>query len=238
MMNVKRTRAGAGAVMAVLVGVGAGLLAAAPAGAAELADRPSPSAPSPAQPLPDRASAGLRQLSAVTHHSPQCDVAMRTVAKKDPRHRPAELCTTTSVLSASTPSEVTVAEVLAQKSEFSSADYASLVTAAKAGAVKSRSYSQTFNNLTDQETQYGKFYYDGSRAWVGSTYRGLKGTHICKVDWAVGYAVSLRSCSESGSTSQRNLVAHWNVAIGIKGSPVSWDEVYTMHVNAAGSIWQ
>ncbi|MBN9154876.1 MAG: hypothetical protein J0J05_12915 [Microbacterium sp.] len=220
-MNAMPTRA-AGIAAGVFLSVCAGLLAA-PAGAAE---------------VPELSPAGQQPISSVTHHNQQCERALKGLGREESGRHSAARCTTTVVLSASRPTKVTVEQIQARKSDFASADYASIVVAAAAGAVKSKNYSQTFNNLTDQETQYGKFYYDGSRAWVTSTYRGLKGTHICKVDWAVGYAVSLRSCSESGSTSQRNLSAQWNVAVGIKGSPVSWDEVYTMHVNAAGSIWQ
>lgn len=149
-----------------------------------------------------------------------------------------DACTTTSTLRASGEEPVTPADILAARADLSSTEYNTLMEAAVAGTVKSKSYSQTMNNVTNEETQSGKFFYDGSHAWVRTAYRGHQGTHFCTVNWAVGYAVTNKACSESGSTSQRDLHAQWNVALGVKGSPVSWDEKYTLHVNKSGSIWQ
>jgi hypothetical protein len=30
----------------------------------------------------------------------------------------------------------------------------------------------------------------------------------------------------------------WSFGIGVKGSPVGWDETYPIHVNASGTFWQ
>lgn len=150
----------------------------------------------------------------------------------------ADTCTTTVTLQATASVPVSMSDLAPAKSSLGGDEYTSLITSAAAGTLKRKTYSQQMNNITDSETQYGTFYYDGSHAWVTSTYRGYKGSHFCKVDWAGAYAVTSRGCSESGSTSQRNLTAHWNFALGVAGSPVSWDELYTLHVNSAGRIWQ
>jgi hypothetical protein len=44
--------------------------------------------------------------------------------------------------------------------------------------------------ITDQEENYGIFYYNGSRAWVTVSYAPYKGTHYCVVNYAVGYTIA------------------------------------------------
>ncbi|WP_141692785.1 hypothetical protein [Leifsonia xyli] len=142
------------------------------------------------------------------------------------------------ILTSSAATIVTVSGLAAAKQYLSAPAYQSLAAATAAGTVKGRSYSQAFNNITDQETQSGYFYYDGSHAWVTQSYRGTQGNHQCNVSWAVGYYVTNTGCTDTGSTSQRNLTMSWLIQVGIKGSPISWGESHTMHVNSAGSIWQ
>lgn len=109
--------------------------------------------------------------------------------------------------------------------------------AAAAGSVRKAPFKQTYNNITDGEEQYGYVYYDGSHVWI-TTYRGYTGQHICKLDWGVAFDVSNTGCGDSGSPSLRSVYQKWKFAAGFKGSPVAWEEVYTVHATASGSISQ
>ncbi len=147
-----------------------------------------------------------------------------------------DVCTATVITTAGPATPATTFDVKAAQSSLSASDFKALVVAAAAGTVHSKPYSQTINQITDSETQSGTFYYDGARAWVTVTYRGYNGTHSCKVNYAVGYAITNTACSDSGSTTSRKLQMNWNVSIAVKGGPIAWAESYTMHVNSAGTI--
>ena len=88
------------------------------------------------------------------------------------------------------------------------------------------------------ESQFGRFYYDGARAWISATYRGVRGSHSCVNDYAVGLAVSLVECGDSGGTYDRRIYAKWRFSIVHKVVPISWVETYALNVSAQGSIWQ
>lgn len=176
-------------------------------------------------------------VTTVTSTNPACLTAIETARSDGSREVPLDVCTSTVRLTVSAPMRVSATDLESAETTMSSTDYTALVAASAAGTVKKKSYSQSINNITDGETQYGIFYYDGSRVWVTQTYRGAKGSHICKVDWAVGYVVDLKSCNEDGTTSQRNLRAKWHFSVIPAGGAVNWDEVYTTHVNAAGKAW-
>lgn len=178
------------------------------------------------------------QTQTQTHVSQDCIDAIQGAIADGEAGLSTDVCTTTTTLTVGPTETVTLATAQGLKSSMSASDYASLLAAVATTTVRSKPYSQTMNNVTDQERQYGTFYYNGSRAWVTVTYSGRTGTHFRKVDWAVGYAVSLVGCTESGTTSQRNLYAHWKFSLVANESPIAWDEIYTLHVNASGSIWQ
>jgi hypothetical protein len=147
-------------------------------------------------------------------------------------------CTSTVTLSESPEETVTAADLAQARQTLSSTKFAQLQTAAAAGTVKKKNYSQGFNNITDKQSQSGTFYYDGSRAWVTQTYRGHQGTHHCEVNWSVGYVVEEKACSESGTNAQRDLYVKWHFSAIPSGGLVNWDESHTMHVNKTGRIWQ
>lgn len=149
-----------------------------------------------------------------------------------------ELCTSIVVLEVSEATAVTSGDLADAKSTMSESEYASLVAAAATSAVYSKNYSQTISQITDQERQYGKFYYNGTRAWVTTSYAGYKGTHYCVVDYAVGYSITKNWCSDGGSLAQRTLQMSWHFSVFVNGGPISWSETYTMYVNRSGAIWQ
>jgi hypothetical protein len=183
-------------------------------------------------------STGYSVVSSVTNTNSACLTAVKKAITQGETSVSASVCTTTVTLSATAPQATTVAEIAPLKSSLSASEYQSLAVAAAAGAVQHKSYSQQENNTTDSETQYGTFYYDGSHAWVTVTYRGAQGSHLCRLDWSVGYVIELKGCTEDGTTGTRNLHAHWHFSAIPSGGIVNWDEIYTMHVNSAGTIWQ
>ncbi len=146
-------------------------------------------------------------------------------------------CTRDIVLEVGPVERLTAVDLVAARGSLTPANFATLAAAYATGPVYGKSYSKTWNNLSDAQTQRGKFYYDGSRAWVTYAYRGFDGTHHCEVNWAVAIAVDLVACGEGGSSVQRDLYAQWHYSAIFKGFPVSWDEVHELHVNSRGYIW-
>lgn len=185
--------------------------------------------------LPASAAVNDDTVESTTHTSQACVSLVTEAVKKGTTNLTLAVCTKTSTLTASAPRTVGVAEVQAVKASLNPEAYRTLLVAAVAGTVRSKAYSQSQNNITDQETQSGTFYYDGARVWVTTAYRGYTGTHRCVVNWAVGYGVSLEACNEGGTTTQRNLYQSWAFTPLNVGT---WTETYTMHVNSSGSIWQ
>ena len=115
----------------------------------------------------------------------------------------------------------------------------SLVSAAAAGIVYGRPFSQTIAQITDQETQNGYLYYDGSYSWVKSYYRGYRGSHSCWVNYAVGYSIEMTQCDDWGVRSSTN-AAHMGMTVHLLGTafPVSWHEDYYVYISRTGSYWQ
>lgn len=177
-------------------------------------------------------------VSSKTTTNSECVSAVTAAQRKGDTTVSLASCTSTVTLSESPEESVTAADLAEAEQSLSATQFTQLKAAAAAGSVKKKNYSQGFNNITDKQSQSGTFYYDGSRAWVTSKYRGYQGTHNCVVNWAVGYVVEEKACSESGSNSQRDLYVRWHISAIPSGGFVNWDESHTMHVNATGRIWQ
>lgn len=165
-----------------------------------------------------------------------CLAAVALAQKQGQKGTSIAMCASTIKIVAGVATQATTASIQAAQTSLNASDYRSLVAAVSLGAVKQKAYSQTISQITDQETQRGTFFYDGSTAWVTQSYRGHSGTHSCNADYAIGYSVSSTACSDSGSTSSRKLQMNWNISLGLKGGPIAWSESYTMHVNSAGTI--
>ena len=184
-----------------------------------------------ASPSSDNAStSSIRRVSA------SCEAAIANVINESHRKISSEVCLETVVTSIGAAKVMQVSDLPLVRAKLSNVDYASLSTAVVAGAVKSRPYSQQVNNITDSETQSGVFYYDGVRAWVTTTYRGTTGSHLCFLDWAVGYSAALQGCYETGSSSERTLSQRWLFTPFVNGFPLSWSETYSIRVNAKGGV--
>jgi hypothetical protein len=166
-----------------------------------------------------------------------CELAVKQASAKYKTALPSDLCKRTITTNLGATHVLLTSELQSVSSSLSGSDYLALKASVAAGTVKSRDYSQAINNGTDSETQNGTFYYDGVRAWVTSSYRGVVGSHRCAVNWTVGYSVALQGCFESGSTSDRVLSQQWLFTPFFNGFPLSWSETYSMHVNATGQTW-
>jgi hypothetical protein len=177
------------------------------------------------------------QQTSVLSTNSACVTQLKSASARGAGSHPIDDCSSRVVVETSAGTRLSLADLNAAKSTMPANEYASLTSAVNASAVYSKSYSQTIYAISDQMKQYGTFYYNGSTAWVTSTYSGFKGTHYCTVPYAVGYSISNNACSDSGSTSSRTLTMIWNVAVGlIPRGPISWSESYSMRVSSNGSI--
>lgn len=175
-------------------------------------------------------------VSTKTHISADCLAQIQALTTDSGMSVDQTICTTSSTLYVSDENTVTLAEVQGLSNSLSPQSFRSLMVAAVAGTVKSKTYLQSMNHGTDGETQTGKFYYDGARAWVSTTYRGYTGTHVCRVDWSIGFLIYQVGCSDSGSLSTRNLDAQWGFQP--LALPIYWEETYRINVDATGYIYQ
>jgi hypothetical protein len=189
-----------------------------------------------ASPSSSPLSAGAQTLRATVTNS-ACAVQVQLATARGTAGVSADACTATVVTKSSAASRVTAADLVQAKATLSASEYASLAAAVASATVYHKAYSQTISQITDQEEQYGTFYYNGSRAWVTVSYAGHKGSHYCVVNYAVGYTITKDYCTDGGSTSKRTLTMVWNVAVGlIANGPISWTETYKMYVSASGAI--
>lgn len=146
------------------------------------------------------------------------------------------LCMSTLTLVESAATSPTILEL--QSAGVVGQTASKLTLAVALTTILSKSYSQNVNSITDSVTQSGRFYYDGTRAWVGTTTSGYRGTHFCKLDWSVGYAISLVGCTETGGIAYRNLHMQWHYSAIASGLPVQWEEIHTVTVNKNGAVTQ
>lgn len=177
------------------------------------------------------------QLKVVSTHKVTSSECVAKVQARGGSGREVAACTSTVTLAVGAETHPSSKDVASARSALSPREFEALSAAAVAGTVRAAPFQQGKNNGTDQEEQYGRVYYDGSRVWI-ATYGGYTGSHICKVDWAVGYDVTNTGCGDYGSSSQRSIYQKWKFSLGVKGSPVSWEETSTIFVNASGRFWQ
>ena len=182
--------------------------------------------------LNDRAGSSSR-----TEINQECQAAISAASVRTHQKLPIESCNVVITTSFSGTKLATLAEVNGLKDVLATSDFNSLTKAVALGTVRSRTYLQQINNITDSETQTGTFYYDGVRAWVTQPYRGFVGTHRCQIDWAVGFSVSPQNCYESGSSSVRILSQQWLMTPFFAGVPVSWSQTYSLRVDSLGQVW-
>jgi hypothetical protein len=170
-------------------------------------------------------------VSIETAEDPDCLAAFER-SEANPR----DLCVSTTTLFESSPQTPTLREL--QTAGVVGLNASKVTLAVALATVLSKSYSQNVNSITDSVTQYGRFYYNGTRAWVGTSYSGYRGTHFCKLDWSVGYSIQIVGCTESGGTAYRNLHMQWHYSAFVSGFPVQWEEMHTVTVNKNGVISQ
>lgn len=149
-------------------------------------------------------------------------------------HLSTDICTVSNVVERSAALPLTGSGLAQAKSTMTASEYSSLVAAAAAGTIYYTQYSQTISQITDQERQYGTFYFNGSKAWVTVTYAGYTGDHRCTLDYAAGYGVSLTDCSDNAWGSGRSERMSW--IMSPLGLPISWTETYEARLAANGGI--
>lgn len=127
---------------------------------------------------------------------------------------------------------VTKSQILAD-STLSSAEKSSMLAASATSAITGKHWSQFTTGAAYTRTQNGTFYYNGSRVWVTVTYSGYTGSHSCFTNYSVGFNLTGGSCSESGSTTQRNLYSDWDV--NPNGTPIHYNVSMTANVFSNGT---
>jgi hypothetical protein len=177
-------------------------------------------------------------VSTKTVVNDQCVAAVSAAIADGATDLSVDVCTRTVALSVAPARRVTANELASARGSLSAAEYAELSAAVNAGTVRSKAYRQEQINGADKESQYGTFYYDGAKVWISASYRGVKGSHKCVSDYAVGLDVSLVECADSGGTYDRTIYAKWRFSIIHKVVPINWVETYSLNVSAQGSIWQ
>jgi hypothetical protein len=188
-------------------------------------------------PFPKAASLSTT-VSTKTVVNDECVAAVTAAIAAGDTDVSVDVCTRAVTLSASPARRVTATELASARDSLSAADYAELSAAVNAGDVRSKAYRQEQINGSDMEVQYGTFYYDGARAWISATYRGVRGSHSCVSNYAVGLAVEKVACSDNGGTYDRKIYATWRFSIISKFVPINWTETYSLNVSGQGSIWQ
>lgn len=173
-----------------------------------------------------------------TTTNPECVDAVSAAIAAGATDATLDVCTRTAKLTVSPGRRVTQTDLAAAKDSLTAGEYAEMSAAINAGTLYSKEFRQEQYNITDTEVQYGYFYYDGERAWIKATYRGVKGQHKCVVSYMVGIGVELSECSDSGSTYQRRIYAKWKFSAITNGFPVAWYETYALNATAQGSLWQ
>jgi hypothetical protein len=131
--------------------------------------------------------------------------------------------------------EIATAAIIKADPSLSANQKRELLATAAAGSVKTKTYSQFTTGGTYTVTQNGRFYYDGAKVWVGTTYRGVQGTHSCFVNYSVAVSLANDYCSESGTTTTRYMKYGWTVTLLVKGFPVAYGYSMTANLYSNGT---
>lgn len=118
---------------------------------------------------------------------------------------------------------LTVSELTVSKSEE---------IALPTGSVWSRLWSQSKSKGgVWKERHTGKFYYDGTRVWSTTSYRGFKGHHTCDQGYGYGVTIEVTKCAVYGgvNTERIQIWDYYKVYGLFKGFPIS--ETHNMHMN-------
>lgn len=100
------------------------------------------------------------------------------------------------------------------------------------GTVWYRLWSQYKSNPGWQEKHSGKFYYDGTRVWSTTEYRGLKGYHNCHQGYGYWITIEVTKCTvyNGASTYQIQMWDYYKAHAFFRGFPIS--NARDMHINA------
>lgn len=174
-----------------------------------------------------------RLTSSITNSS--CVSQIRAAQAHGTTDLSTDICTVSNVVERSAALPLTASGLAQAKSTMTASEYSSLVAAAAAGTIYYTQYSQTISQITDQERQYGTFYFNGSNSWVTITYAGYTGDHFCTLNYAVGYTVSLTNCSDNAWGSNARFEQMTWIMQPL-GAPISWSETFKVFLAANGGI--
>ena len=172
-------------------------------------------------------------LDSPTEYNEECLAEITAIQRVKGGTVDRQLCASTTTVTTG-PAQSVSASDAKSATGFSVQESSSLVQAAAAGAVRKKTYSQFTTGGNYTVTHNGTFYYDGSRVWVGTTYRGYKGSHRCFANYAVGVSITTNSCSESGSTTVRTMYYNWQVSVLFRGSPASYAMATSLKLYSGG----
>lgn len=174
--------------------------------------------------------------SSRTYQSRECESAWAATKKQiliATAFADCQVSVTTTVSDARTVNASSLATV---RSLLSPSEFQALANAVAAGTVKSKSFRQQSLHAASSLTQWGTFYYDGNRVWVTTPYRGFTGSHLCQVDYVVGFSIQPQNCYDVGSSASRTIVQQWLVSPFLQGFPASWTESYSIEVLSNGTV--
>lgn len=165
-----------------------------------------------------------------------CATAIRKALKSKADQATIEReCTVTTSMALGA-EEVANADMLAADPDLTVTDRQQIAqTISLGGGVYSKSYSQFVTGAAYTVTHGGRFYYNGSKVWVGTTYLGYRGSHVCYVNYAVGVSIATNSCSESGSTTTRSMYYGYTVTLFTNGFPAAYGYGTTATLRSNGT---
>lgn len=146
----------------------------------------------------------------------------------------ASITTTQSAVITATAAE---ARALAVQEGLNPSESEALVSAAAAGAISYRNWTNTYWGGSLVEKHAGRTYWDHSKAWIAS-YRGLAGSHTCHTEGgiAIGWAVTPISCARPGAGSSADAFYRFDASVGFRGSIITMNVGLHYSTSASGAV--
>lgn len=186
---------------------------------------------------------GAASTSSQTVTSQTCLDQVRAVESAKRVNIDDGLCSGTVTLTESGVFTATVSDVstLARQQNLGAKETTALLAAAATGGIQYRNWTHTYWGGSLVEKHTGRTYWDGVRAWI-ATYRGYTGKHTCHTEgsFAVGWSVTVISCSKPGSGSSADAAYRFDASVGVKGSPITLSVGLHLSTAANGTVttWQ
>ncbi|WBU39243.1 hypothetical protein [Homoserinibacter sp. YIM 151385] len=152
-----------------------------------------------------------------------------------------ELCSATLVTSQGPVETASAIEIRDEAASlgWSVAETERAAAAAASGAIRSRTWVQTYWGASNWERHEGRTYWDGSRAWVAS-YRGKTGRHVCHTEgsWAIGWVITPVRCTKPKAAAAADAYYRFDAQILFKGSPITLGVAMHYQMSRTGAVKQ